>query len=107
MEALGFRWMPTGYGGLERWAKGKGVSGDHAALAKNEQVRTEYERIVNGVNGELAHYETIKKVTVVPEEWSVEGGEMTPSMKLKRRVIEDRYKDLIEAMYKEEGGGDA
>ena len=94
------------FGELERWAKGKGVqAGDHQGLAKHEKVRGEYERIVNEVNGSLQHHETIKKVHVVPDEWSVEDGELTPSMKLKRRVVEDKYKDAIDAMYQEEGKG--
>ncbi len=91
---------------LERWAKGKGVqASDRGALAQHDKVRTEYERIVNDINGSLQHHETIKKVHVVPDEWSVEDGEMTPSMKLKRRVVEEKYKDAIEAMYREEGQG--
>ncbi len=91
---------------LERWAKGKGVQvGDRKALAGHDKVRAEYERIVNEVNGSLQHFETIKKVHVVPDEWSVEEGELTPSMKLKRRVVEDKYKDAIESMYREDASG--
>ncbi len=89
---------------LERWAKGKGVTGaDHERLAEDQRVRAEYQRIVDEVNGTLAHFETIKKVLVVPDEWSVEQGELTPSMKLKRRVVEAKYKDAIEALYRENG----
>ena len=51
------------------------------------------------VNKELQDHERMKKVGVMPEEWSIEGGELTPSMKLKRRVIFDRYKDRIDALY--------
>lgn len=88
---------------LERWAKGKGVAAaDPRALAADAVVRTEYKRIVDEVNRTLAHFETIKKVHVVPDEWSVEEGELTPSMKLKRRVVEQKYKDAISAMYRDE-----
>ena len=94
------------FGELERWAKGKGVqTSDRGQLATHDKVRSEFERIVNEINGTLQHYETIKKVHVVPDEWSVEDGELTPSMKLKRRVVEDKYKDAIEAMYQEEEKG--
>jgi len=51
------------------------------------------------VNRELEGHEVMKKVGIMPEEWSIEGGELTPSMKLKRRVILDRYKDRIDALY--------
>jgi long-chain acyl-CoA synthetase len=56
---------------------------------------------VKKVNGSLAQYESIKKVIVVPDEWSVESGELTPSLKLKRRVLNEKYKDAIAAIYRE------
>jgi long-chain acyl-CoA synthetase len=54
------------------------------------------------VNGGLAHYESIKRVCVVADEWSVEDGTMTPSMKLKRRVVNERYAKEISAFYADE-----
>ena len=85
---------------LEGWAKGKGVAtGDRAAMVKDETVTAEYRKIVDEVNKSLAHFESIKKITVVPDEWSVEEGELTPSMKLKRRIVEEKYKSSIERMY--------
>ena len=53
------------------------------------------------MNGSLAPYEAIKKIGVVPEEWSIEDGELTPSMKIKRRVILEKYKSQIEKFYGE------
>ncbi len=58
-----------------------------------------YEDLVKKVNAELQDHERLMKVGVMPEEWSIEGGELTPSMKLKRRVIFERYKDRIDALY--------
>ncbi|MGI4826865.1 MAG: AMP-dependent synthetase/ligase [Janthinobacterium lividum] len=85
---------------LEGWAKQNGVTaGDHAKLASDPKVQKLYQGIIEKVNGGLAHYETIKKVAVVPDAWSVEEGELTPSLKLKRRVIVEKYKDQIEKMY--------
>jgi len=69
---------------------------------KDPKVQKQYEAIVKKVNVALEHHETIKKVGVVAEEWTIEEGELTPSMKLKRRVILEKYKDKIKAMY---GGG--
>jgi long-chain acyl-CoA synthetase len=57
---------------------------------------------VKKVNTTLEHHETLKKVGVVAEEWTVDNGELTPSMKLKRRVILEKYKDKIKDLY---GGG--
>jgi long-chain acyl-CoA synthetase len=87
---------------LERWAAQNGVAAkDHAALVSDPKVQKQYEAIVKDVNGGLEHHETIKKVGVVADEWTIEGGELTPSMKLKRRVILEKYKDMIKEMYGE------
>ena len=61
--------------------------------------RAYIERSVEAVNGRLARYETIKKFALLPREFTVEAGELTPTLKLKRRVILERYKDVIEALY--------
>jgi len=85
---------------LESWAKQNGVTvSGRPELVKDPKVQKLYQGIAEKVNGSLAHFETIKKVTVVPDEWSVEEGELTPSLKLKRRVITEKYKDQIQAMY--------
>ena len=86
---------------LNDWAKSKGLATENrAALVRNDKVNGEYRRLVEQVNQTLAHYETIKKITIVPDDWSVESGELTPSMKMKRRIVEEKYKGLIESMYR-------
>jgi long-chain acyl-CoA synthetase len=88
---------------LDTWAKGQGVAtGDRAAMVKDAKVVALYKGIVDGVNKDLAHFETMKKIAVVPDEWSLESGELTPSMKLKRRVVEQKYKDVIAGFYNDE-----
>ena len=88
---------------LEQWAKGQGVSAaDHKALVADKKVIAEYERIVAEVNKQLPPYETMKRVTVVAEEWTPETGEMTPSIKLKRRVISEKYAKEIGELYQDE-----
>jgi len=85
---------------LEHWAKSNGVdSADRAKLVKDPKVQQQYEALVKEVNKGLEHHETIKKVGLVAEEWNVESGELTPSLKLKRRVIVEKYKDQIEGFY--------
>jgi long-chain acyl-CoA synthetase len=91
------------FAALEGWAKGKGIAtDDHAALVKDEEVKRAYQEIVDKVNMELANFESIKRVYVVPDEWSVEDGTLTPSMKLKRRVVGERYANEIAEFYADE-----
>ena len=91
---------------LEKWAKQNGVAeGDRAKLVQDGKVQQVYKGIVNKANEGLAHHETIKKIAVVPDEWTPESGELTPSMKLKRRVINEKYKDRINTLYGS-GNGD-
>jgi long-chain acyl-CoA synthetase len=90
---------------LESWARVKGVvypAGDRKALVAVPQVVARYQRIVNEVNATLAPYQTIKRIAVVPDEWTVEGDELTPSMKLKRRVVEQKYAAEIAEFYMDE-----
>jgi len=88
---------------LESWAKVKGVPfADRRDLVKQERVVARYQRIVNEVNATLAPYETIKRIAVVPDEWSIETDELTPSMKLKRRVVEKKYAAELAAFYQDE-----
>ncbi|MDQ2833089.1 MAG: long-chain fatty acid--CoA ligase, partial [Acidobacteriota bacterium] len=88
---------------LEGWAKGQGVAAsDHAALVKDAKVVKVYQEIVDKVNAGLANFESMKRVAVVAEEWSLEDGTLTPSMKLKRRVVEQRYAKEIAAFYADE-----
>jgi long-chain acyl-CoA synthetase len=91
------------FAALEGWAKVHGVSATgREGLVKDAQVVARYKRIVDEVNATLPPYETIKRVAVVADEWSVETDELTPSMKLKRRVVEKKYAAEIEAFYRDE-----
>jgi len=91
------------FAALEGWAKGQGiVTRDRAALVKDVRVVSAYQEIVDKVNAGLANFESIKRLRVVPEEWSVEDGALTPSMKLKRRVVESRYAKEIGEFYADE-----
>lgn len=76
---------------------------DVADLAKNEKIIKLFEKEVEKVNKSLARYETIKKFVIVPQDFTIEGGELTPTLKLKRRVIYKKYADKIECLYGEDG----
>ncbi|WP_419950873.1 AMP-dependent synthetase/ligase [Candidatus Palauibacter sp.] len=70
-----------------------------ADLATDPQTRTLLERAVRERTAECAHYERPREVLVVPGPFTVEGGELTPTLKVKRRVIQTRYADVIDALY--------
>jgi long-subunit acyl-CoA synthetase (AMP-forming) len=70
-----------------------------AAAAADPVFRAYLEKQVEAVNQGLARYETIKKIAILPRELSVEAGELTPTLKLKRRAIHERHKDAIEVLY--------
>jgi len=88
---------------LKTWAKGQGLQvEDPTSLVKDERVVKAYQAIVDHVNEDLANFESIKRVCIVPEEWGVETEELTPSLKLKRRVVEKKYAREIAAFYADE-----
>jgi long-chain acyl-CoA synthetase len=91
------------FAALEGWAKAQGIAtSNRAALVKDAKVQKAYQEIVDKVNMGLANFESMKRVCVVPEEWSVEDGTLTPSMKLKRRVVEKKYTREIGELYADE-----
>jgi long-chain acyl-CoA synthetase len=88
---------------LEEWAKSQGISTtSRKEMVRSAQVQAFYQEIVDELNENLAQFEKLKKVLVLPEELSIADGTMTPSMKLRRRHLEERYRKQIEALYAEE-----
>jgi len=69
------------------------------ALATCPVFRQYLEKQIEGVNATLARYETIKKFKILPRELSIDEGELTPTMKLKRRVVNQKFADEIEKLY--------
>ena len=85
---------------LEEWAHSHGVKfSTHRQLVKTVQVQSLYEGIVEELNQNLAQYEKLKRVLVIHAELSIADGTLTPSMKLRRRHLEERYKKEIDALY--------
>jgi long-chain acyl-CoA synthetase len=88
---------------LEELARREGIAaGDRVQLVADSRIVAIYSEIVRGVNGSLANFETIKRFRVVADEWSQESGELTPSMKLKRRVLIQKYAAVVAALYADE-----
>ena len=89
---------------LERWAGEKGVTfSSHEQLIADPRVVKLYKDLIDGYSADLAQFEKIKKIALLATEFSMESGELTPTLKVKRRVVEDKHKDLIDRLY---GGAD-
>ena len=85
---------------LKKWASKNGVAAQsNADLVKDPQVVKLYHDLVVKYNQGFAQWEQIKKSVLLPEHWTVESGEMTPTMKVKRKVITENNKDVIEDLY--------
>ncbi len=88
------------YDNLEKWAGLKGIIWtDRAQLLQMPTIQAKMEKEVNGQLTGLAHFETPKKIALLEHDFSIESGEMTPTLKVKRRVIDQRYKSVIDALY--------
>ena len=74
-------------------------------LVTNNKVHELFEERIAVVNAKLPPYETIKKFIILPREFSVEGGELTPTLKLKRKVILKKYQEKINSLYHANGNG--
>ncbi|WP_394359510.1 AMP-dependent synthetase/ligase [Amycolatopsis sp. SB7-3] len=82
------------------WATANGIQlADGESLADNAEVRAEIEKAVEAANARLARIEQIKRYHVIPKAWTPETGEVTPTLKLKRRIINDRYAPTIADLY--------
>ncbi|HEY7461191.1 MAG TPA: long-chain fatty acid--CoA ligase [Gemmatimonadota bacterium] len=74
---------------------------DNTGLLGHPQVRRLYEEIVDEVNVGAAHFESVKRFSLLAQDFSIESGELTPTLKVKRSVVENRYAEEIDAMYDE------
>ncbi|MGD0157683.1 MAG: long-chain fatty acid--CoA ligase [Terracidiphilus sp.] len=91
------------FAALEELAKHHGIqAASRAELVADDRVVALYADVVREVNGTLANFESLKRFRVVAEEWSQDSGELTPSMKIKRRVITARYAAVIDELYADE-----
>jgi len=91
------------FAALEDWARQQGIgAGTRRELVADGRVTALYGEIVAKVNGTLANFETMKRFRVVADEWLLETGELTPSMKLKRRIITEKYAKTIAGLYADE-----
>ncbi len=85
---------------LRDWARQNGVpDAKNEDLIRNEKVLNLYKDLIESFNKYFNHVEQIKKFELLPNEWSIDTGEMTPKLSMKRKVISEKYKDAIERIY--------
>ncbi|WP_459209203.1 AMP-dependent synthetase/ligase [Aquimarina rhabdastrellae] len=86
---------------LQDWAKRKNlnIGNSFDEMVNNQIVIDRYQEELDEYNQKFGKWERIKKFELTPEEWSIDSGQLTPTMKLKRRVIKERYKDLYAKIY--------
>ena len=86
---------------LQEWARHNGITEtDNETLILNPMVIAMYKELVESFNKFFNHVEQIKRFELLPYEWTVDGGELTPTLKLKRKVIMEKYRDAIERIYR-------
>jgi long-chain acyl-CoA synthetase len=84
---------------VKPWAAANGLPADIPALAASAAMREEVAKAVKAVNAELPSYSTIKDFAILPADFTVETGELTASMKLRRKTVEAKYADVLDAFY--------
>ena len=85
---------------LEGWARQQGLPfTSRDELAARPEVVAHYEKLIQELTPDLAQFEKIKKIALLPNEFTLEAGELTPTLKVRRRVVEEKYKDVIDRLY--------
>ena len=83
-----------------KWATEAGLDNlSYQKLTEHDAVRQIISPYIDLLNEGLASYESIKKFAILPADFTIETGELTPSMKVKRKVVEKKYKDTLDAFY--------
>ena len=85
---------------IEGWAEHHGLAGrPYAEIAGSPQAREMVQGYVDQLNAKLNRWEQIKQFVILDHDLTIEDGDLTPSMKLKRRVVTGKYKDQLDALY--------
>ena len=84
---------------IGRWAAENALEGDIAALSRDDRVRDLLQDTVDETNRERSRFEQVKRFTVLPRDFTMEDGEITPTLKLRRRAVQEHFADEIDALY--------
>jgi long-chain acyl-CoA synthetase len=86
---------------VNKWAKKKRIKlSSNADLIKNDEVIKRFQEEVDAINKKFGHWEQIKRFELTPDVWSIDGGQLTPTMKLKRKIVREIYKELYAKIYR-------
>jgi long-chain acyl-CoA synthetase len=86
---------------IGRWAAEHSVGGDVDALSRDERVRELLQATVDDANRERSRFEQVKRFAVLPRDFTMEDGEVTPTLKLRRRAVQEHFAAEIDALYAE------
>jgi len=87
---------------LKTWATKKGIAyNTNEEIIKNEQVLAKYTEVIEAASQEFGKWEQVKRFALLPKEWSIVGGELTPKLSLKRKVINEKNVSVIDKIYKD------
>ncbi|MDX1316020.1 long-chain fatty acid--CoA ligase [Flavobacteriaceae bacterium 144Ye] len=93
--------IQVNYEFIEEWAKRHHITfKSKEDIASNQKLRERIQEEIDEANKKFGHWEQIKKFEITPNAWTIEDGHLTPTMKMKRKVIKEIYKDLIEKIYR-------
>jgi long-chain acyl-CoA synthetase len=85
---------------LKEWCQEKGIEYTNAEeMVEKEEVQERIRQEIDEKNKAFGHWEWIKRFILIPKDWTIEGGELTPTLKVKRKVIQETYTDRIEGLY--------
>jgi long-chain acyl-CoA synthetase len=84
---------------IGRWAQEQGIDADLAGLAVDPRVQELVQDVVDNVNQERSRYEQVKRFAVLPRDFTMEDGEITPTLKLRRRAVLEHFEAQLDALY--------
>jgi long-chain acyl-CoA synthetase len=85
---------------VKKWAKKKGIKvSTNEEMVQNDEIKNRFQDEVEEINKKFGSWEQIKRFELTPDLWTVDGGQLTPTMKLKRKVMMEIYKDLYVKIY--------
>jgi long-chain acyl-CoA synthetase len=85
---------------LKNLARNTGIEGENESrLITNSELINKIEKDINYIQKHLSPHEKVRKFTLLEKPFSIEAGELTPTLKIKRKVVEEKYKDIIDGMY--------